>query len=255
MTDRWPADPVARAAEVAAWGLRVTGARDPSGVAALVDGDPDPRVRAAALGALVRGDGWAAVGAAWRTAMADPDAAVRARACELAPVVLGGPRGGGAGDPGAAGPGGGTEAEGKGAVMEREMSNAVPVLRALADSVGLVAEAAAFALGELGAAAVAAGAVAALAGVATDHGDPLVREAAVAALGSLGDPGGLAAVLAACGDKPAVRRRAVLALAAFEGAEVEVALARALSDRDWQVRQAAEDLVGPPERGGTSKAR
>jgi HEAT repeat protein len=39
-----------------------------------------------------------------------------------------------------------------------------------------------------------------------------------------------------------VRRRAVLALAPFGGAEVEAALARARTDRDWQVRQAAEDI-------------
>jgi hypothetical protein len=35
----------------------------------------------------------------------------------------------------------------------------------------------------------------------------------------------------------------VLALAPFEGAEVDAALTRALSDRDWQVRQAAEVLT------------
>ena len=36
---------------------------------------------------------------------------------------------------------------------------------------------------------------------------------------------------------------AVIALAPFEGPEVEAALARATEDRDWQVRQAAEDLL------------
>jgi HEAT repeat protein len=50
-------------------------------------------------------------------------------------------------------------------------------------------------------------------------------------------------VLAACRDKPAIRRRAVLALAAFEGDEVEAQLRTALTDADWQVRQAAEDLL------------
>ena len=62
---------------------------------------------------------------------------------------------------------------------------------------------------------------------------------------------GLAAVLAACRDKPAVRRRAVLALAPFTGPDVDAALAAALDDRDWQVRQAAEDLrqlEGPTRR-------
>ena len=72
--------------------------------------------------------------------------------------------------------------------------------------------------------------------------DALVREAAVAALGAIGDERGLPAILAATADKPAVRRRAVLALAPFDGEEVDAALARALEDRDWQVRQAAEDL-------------
>jgi HEAT repeat protein len=69
-----------------------------------------------------------------------------------------------------------------------------------------------------------------------------VREAAVAALGAIGDAAGLPAILAATGDKATVRRRAVLALAPFGGDEVDAALARAREDRDWQVRQAAEDL-------------
>ena len=54
-------------------------------------------------------------------------------------------------------------------------------------------------------------------------------------------------VLAACDDKPAVRRRAVLALAAFEGEAVEARLRQALEDRDWQTRTAAEQLLGQPE--------
>ncbi len=45
------------------------------------------------------------------------------------------------------------------------------------------------------------------------------------------------------GDKPVVRRRAVLALAPFTGPEVEAALQAALADHDWQVRQAAEDIA------------
>ncbi len=75
------------------------------------------------------------------------------------------------------------------------------------------------------------------------HDDPLCREAAVAALGAIGDPAGLPAVLAALDDKPAIRRRAAVALAAFEGPDVEAALRRCLDDRDWQVRQVAEDLL------------
>jgi HEAT repeat protein len=76
-----------------------------------------------------------------------------------------------------------------------------------------------------------------------------VREAAVAALGAIGDERGLDAILHATTDKPAVRRRAVLALAPFvdpahpRAAAVDAALARALADRDWQVRQAAEDIT------------
>jgi HEAT repeat protein len=120
---------------------------------------------------------------------------------------------------------------------------------ALADADPGVAEAAAFALGELGRAALDAGAVGALSGVATSHSDPLVREAAVAALGSLGHPDGLPAVLSAGSDRPTIRRRAVLALAAFTGPEVDAALRHALDDKDWQVRQAAEDLLGPSTSG------
>jgi HEAT repeat protein len=79
----------------------------------------------------------------------------------------------------------------------------------------------------------------------TSHDDPLVRESAVAALGALGDERGVPAILQACTDKPAIRRRAVLALAPFTGSDVDAALRSALEDRDWQVRQAAEDVLGP----------
>ena len=64
----------------------------------------------------------------------------------------------------------------------------------------------------------------------------------MAALGAIGDERALPAILAATGDWATVRRRAVLALAPFDGPEVAAALAAALDDRDWQVRQAAEDL-------------
>jgi HEAT repeat protein len=43
-----------------------------------------------------------------------------------------------------------------------------------------------------------------------------------------------------------VRRRAAVALAAFAGPSVEAALRRCLDDRDWQVRQVAEDLLATP---------
>lgn len=79
----------------------------------------------------------------------------------------------------------------------------------------------------------------------TSHAEAVVREACAAALGSIGDERGLTAILAACADKPAVRRRAILALAPFEGDEVDAALTKALDDKDWQVRQNAEDLLNP----------
>lgn len=168
---------------------------------------PHPEVRAAALGALARlGD--KVLGTAVLGALADEAAGVRRRAAELA-----------------------------------ASTPLVPITRLTAildDAEPLVAEAACWALGER----EDAEAVDALARTAGGHTDPLVREAAVAALGAIGDERGLPAVLAATTDKPAVRRRAVLALAPFEGPEVDQALQRALEDRDWQVRQAAEDLLG-----------
>jgi len=202
---------VERAADAAALGLR---ARLPPGALADLEraarDDPDPRVRSAALGGLARAAGRRRATAAWRVAVSDPEPAVRRRAAELAPGLAAPSR---------------------------------PLLDLLGDDDVTVIEATAWALGELGPAAVRAGAVPALAAVSTSHDDPLAREAAVAALGALGDPGGLPAVLAACRDKPAVRRRAVLALAPFDGPDVDAALHTALDDRDWQVRQAAEDLL------------
>ena len=168
-------------------------------------GDRAPRVRATALGALARLG--AVTEADVDVALADGDPLVRRRACAVAAGVGG-----------------------------------VDLAPLLDDPEPLVVEAAAWALGERGPAA--APCVPGLAAVATSHPDPLCREAAVAALGAVGDPAGLPTVLAALGDKPAVRRRAVLALAPFEGPEVEAALRAALDDRDWQVRQAAEDLLG-----------
>ncbi len=142
---------------------------------------------------------------------------MRRRACELAPLLAG-----------------------------RASTDAMlpGLLARLDDRDVTVVEAAAWALGELGDAA--APAVERLAALVGEHRDPLVREAAVAALGALGDRRGLPAVLTGCGDVPAVRRRAVLALAPFDGPAVDAALERARADRDWQVRQAAEDLLLEP---------
>ncbi len=83
----------------------------------------------------------------------------------------------------------------------------------------------------------------ALSGIVLEHEDALCRESAVAALGALGDARGLESILKATQDIATVRRRAVIALAPFEGQAVTDALQLALSDRDWQVRQAAEDLT------------
>ncbi|MEM7140288.1 MAG: HEAT repeat domain-containing protein [Actinomycetota bacterium] len=111
----------------------------------------------------------------------------------------------------------------------------------LDDADPMVVETAAWALGEREDLA----AVEALSVLATGHDDPLVREAAVAALGAIGDEAGLPAILTATTDKPAVRRRAVLCLAPFDGPEVDAAFARAREDRDRQVRDAVDELLGP----------
>ncbi len=120
------------------------------------------------------------------------------------------------------------------------------VAASLTDALGddrSVAEAAAFALGEYGPEApeISEDTVSSLVRLATDHDDPLCRESAVAALGALHQA--RPTILAALNDKATVRRRAVLALAPFEGREVHAALTKALEDRDWQVRQAAEDQL------------
>jgi HEAT repeat protein len=169
--------------------------------------DEDGQVRATALGALARAGALTAQEV--ERATADPDPAVRRRAAEAAAAA----------DP--LGPG-------------------AAVVGLLDDADVSVVEAAAWACGEVTGPGTEA--VPRLVRLATEHEDALVREAAVAALGSIGDEAGLPAILAATRDKPAVRRRAVLALAPFEGPEVDEALARAREDRDWQVRQAADHL-------------
>ena len=85
-----------------------------------------------------------------------------------------------------------------------------------------------------------------LAATATGHADARCREAAVAALGAIGDPAGLPAVLDALTDAPTVRRRATVALAGFDDPRVTPALRAASEDRDWQVRQAAGELLDEP---------
>jgi len=176
--------------------------------------DPAPGVRAAALGALRRAGELRAEDLT--SALADPEPSVRRRAAEEV-AALAGPDGTGEGLGGSS------------------------LLALLTDDDPTVVEVAAWACGERHPAE--AGVVPLLSDLAVGHSDALVREAAVAALGAIGDVAGLPAVLAATGDKATVRRRAVLALAPFDGPEVDVALGRAAEDRDWQVRQAAEDLT------------
>lgn len=170
--------------------------------------DTDPGVREVALGALER------LGALTvddlTAALADPDVTVRRRAVVVSAAHLD--------------------------------ADLVPLLH---DADPRVVEVAAWACGEHE--SVSDTVIERLIELGTDADEPLVRESAVAALGAIGDRRGLHVIVAAAADKPAVRRRAVLALAPFLDDEefadlVESTIDRALEDRDWQVRQAAEDL-------------
>lgn len=183
--------------------------------------DADPTVRAAALGALERLGSLTT--AELTAATSDPIARVRRRAAEALAL-----------SPGA----------------DDALDDALVAL--LADPDATVVEVAAWAAGERhgtdrhpNGEEPPAWVPSRLSELATTHEDPLVREAAVAALGAVGDERGLPAILTATEDRATVRRRAVLALAPFAGAAVDDALARAAGDRDWQVRQAAEDLLDP----------
>ncbi len=176
--------------------------------------DASAAVRAAALGALGRiagdpaDDHYSRYLDALGRGIADPDPGVRRRAVELAASTL-----------------------------------APPLLASLGDDDPTVVEMAAWALGERPIDQVDPQERAALVSLCTGHPDALVREAAVAATGALELPEGRSAVLAALEDVAAVRRRAVLALAPYAGDDIRAALDRATTDRDWQVRQAAEDLL------------
>jgi HEAT repeat protein len=176
--------------------------------------DEDANVRATALGALNR------LGALTQdeliAATLDSDPIMRRRACTESTSWNGT-----VGDP--------TSAEA-----------AAAIAALLTDSDDSVVEIAAWACGERPPASTKT--IQRLSEIATSHDDALCREAAVAALGAISNPAGLPAILTATEDKATVRRRAIIALAPFDGPEVEAALERARSDRDWQVRQAAEDL-------------
>lgn len=168
--------------------------------------DDAPVVRQAALSALHRLNECTADDLA--RALDDGSPSVRARAAELCASVP-------AGDPSPA----------------------------LADADSSVVELACFACGEITWSTERPAPIHQLSTIATSHEDALCRESAAAALGAIGDPAGLAAVLQACTDRVTVRRRATLALAAFDDPLAEAALTNALQDKDWQVRQAAEDLL------------
>ena len=177
--------------------------------------DGDPMVRSSALRALERAGDLAA--RELEAALTDPAPAVRLTALELAAV--------------------------------RGDIAAAAAARLLVDDDHRVVEAAAWACGEKvsagrtdGSGSGTATVVEALAQAARSHDDPLCRESAIAALGAISDPAGLPAILAGLDDKPEVRRRAVIALAPFDGPEVDAALLRATTDRDRQVRTAAAEL-------------
>ena len=166
--------------------------------------DADPVSRELALGATLRLGVLADDDV--RTAMADPAASVRRRAAMIAGQ--------------------------RPSVSLREL---------LDDPDATVVEAAAWACGEQE--IVDDDVLQKLIDLGVSSEDALVREACAASLGAIGDPRGLPTILHGCTDKPAVRRRAVLALAPFDGELVDAALQAALTDRDWQVRQAAEDVL------------
>jgi HEAT repeat protein len=196
----------------------IAGHRADEAGARLALGSPDGKTAAAGLAALVRMG--AVSGDDLARALAAPATGLRRRAAELAASA---------------------------APADRRLDARLAL--ALGDEDPLVVEAACFALGERHEGmdtAPVPDVVARLSAVSAGHADAYVREAAVAALGAMGDPGGLPAVLAALTDRPTVRRRAAVALAAFDDDEAEAALRRCLEDRDWQVRSVAETLLDLP---------
>jgi HEAT repeat protein len=169
--------------------------------------DDVPRRRVLALRAARRRD--IVTDDVWRTALGDEDVDVRREALTLI----------------------------AGATLEDESLFAL-LIEALADDDALVVDGAVFALGEH----LYIPALEQLITVASEHDDARCRESAIAALGAIGDDRARAVILAALEDKPAVRRRAIVALANFEGPDIDAALVRASEDRDWQVRAAVDQL-------------
>ena len=167
---------------------------------------PAPRSRVLALRGLVRHD--VVTDDQWRGALGDPDVTVRREALTQVSQVT----------------------------ASDDVKDLVVAL--LNDEDALVVEGAAFAIGEF----VYLGGLSPLLEIAAQHDDARCREAAIAALGALGDDAARAVIIGALDDKPPVRRRAIVALAAFEGPDIEAALERASDDRDWQVRAAVSQL-------------
>lgn len=179
----------------------------------------NPRFRQLAISALIRRDPENAF-TTWQKLVGDPDWKVRRRMAELG--------------------------------INFGIEAAPDILKLLKDDVSLVKELASFAAGEIYESIsevqnekdeTLVEVISCLSKNAKDD-DPLVRESAVASLGNIGDEETLEIILEACNDKAPIRRRAVVALAAFSGDKVDQALDKALKDNDWQVRQAAEDISG-----------
>ena len=188
--------------------LRAAFATDESSLALLETtlGADQPRQRVLALRGLARRD--AITSTLWLSALQDSDVDVRREALTLI-------------------------------AQSSPDDDLLPLVRAaLDDDDALVVDAAAFALGEF----VDEGAVEELCRVAASHEDARCRESAIAALGAIGDDRARAVIIGALDDKPPVRRRAIVALANYEGPDIEAALERASEDRDWQVRAAVSQL-------------
>jgi HEAT repeat protein len=168
-----------------------------------------PTIRAAAVGCLARSDRLTAQVLA--TGLEDESPLVRRAAARLAPAV-----------------------KGRGA----KVATAEALGRALDDPDRLVVICALNAIGERQDQSM----VERVIEVGTTQTDALIVEEAVACVAELGDDRGIPLILRATEGKPALRRRSVAALGAFEGPEIETALDRLAEDRDWQVRQAVAML-------------
>lgn len=209
----------------------IAGHRGDGQAAAQFLADENARVRSAALGALARCGELSDPQV--QSALGDEAAEVRRRAVELA-------------------------------------SPEVDLIRMLNDRDASVVEATAAALGERD---WEPAPVSELCRVARAHDDPLCRESAIAALGAIAAGLGqmvagtesargaeadaihddarsrsLDTLLAAMGDRPQIRRRALLGLHQFDDDRAVDAVRASLEDRDRQVRAVAGELLGVPVR-------